>query len=242
MTSNASKEYKNHRRLDFLIGQYSRSYKELEKHKRIDVIGGGVGTVLLGIEVPGADRAKPVEREVLCGFGEASFFLTLVDFDKVGRFEEAGGVTFKMLAESLSCTVTKVSLLSKFWVSNNMLQVKRQAGKPEEETVVRFISSVDDSTEVGDSDEDEDGMVAQQAGGDKSDQVDEVTALYESYVLGMLANLGALPLERIHGTLKMFASVGDYPYEANVAETTKLLGAMVKRDLIELIGGTYKIK
>ena len=30
---------------------------------------------------------------------------------------------------------------------------------------------------------------------------------------GMLGNLGPLPLDRIHNTLKMFASMGDHPCE-----------------------------
>ena len=32
--------------------------------------------------------------------------------------------------------------------------------------------------------------------------------VYESYVIGMLTNFDALPLDRIHNMLKMFVAVG----------------------------------
>jgi Anaphase promoting complex (APC) subunit 2 len=243
MSSNTSKEFQMHPKVESLMKEYCDSYKQLEKHKRIDLIGGGLGTLVLEVAVPdnGGSGSTGV-REVSCSFGEASFFFALIDLvDQETSLSTSGGVTFKMLAESLSCSIAKILQFSKVWVSSNLLTVKRLAGKSEDESVVRFVSK-GSAIEAGDSDDEDDEPSAQQLGGDKSDQVDEVTALYESYVLGMLSNLGALPVERIHGTLKMFASVGDYPYEASVAETTKLLGAMVKRDLIEVIGGTYKTK
>jgi hypothetical protein len=47
-------------------------------------------------------------------------------------------------------------------------------------------------------------------GGEGGDSA-EAEAVWANYVVGMLSNLGTLPVDRIHATLKMFASMGDYP-------------------------------
>jgi len=41
----------------------------------------------------------------------------------------------------------------------------------------------------------------------------EAVEVWTSFIFGMLSNLGVMSVERIHSTLIMFASVGDYPCE-----------------------------
>ena len=77
-------------------------------------------------------------------------------------------------------------------------------------------------------------------GGDGGDPP-EAVATWQSYVMGMLTNLGPLPLDRIHNSLKLFASMGDYPYDKSAGELSKLLSAMVKEERIQLVDGVYAL-
>lgn len=70
----------------------------------------------------------------------------------------------------------------------------------------------------------------------------EAVAMWRSYVSGLLSNLGPQALDRIHGTLKMFASMGDYPYEKQPAETARFLADLVRQEFLELSDGIYKLR
>jgi hypothetical protein len=64
-----------------------------------------------------------------------------------------------------------------------------------------------DGGQAGDDDDAAGGDGGLGPGGDDP----EAVSVWSSYVLGMVSNLGAMPLDRVHNTLKMFASMGDYP-------------------------------
>jgi anaphase-promoting complex subunit 2 len=67
-------------------------------------------------------------------------------------------------------------------------------------------------------------------------------AVFQPYIAAMLGNLGSLPLDRMHNTLKMFASMGDTPYEHTTSELARFLGSLVKADTLELTDGLYSLK
>lgn len=65
------------------------------------------------------------------------------------------------------------------------------------------------------SDDDENAAAAAEAAASASSSGDppEAVATWTGFVSGMLTNLGALPLERIHAMLQMFAGMGEHPCE-----------------------------
>jgi anaphase-promoting complex subunit 2 len=66
----------------------------------------------------------------------------------------------------------------------------------------------------------------------------EAMARLETFVLGMLTNLDALPLERIHNFLKMFAC--DPPYDRSAEQLEAYLMTLVREDKLSLESGLFR--
>lgn len=64
--------------------------------------------------------------------------------------------------------------------------------------------------------------------------------VYTSYILGMLNNLGPLPLERIHNLLKIFVK-GDEIYDETVEDLKEFLDELVSTDQLTFDSGKYLI-
>lgn len=85
-------------------------------------------------------------------------------------------------------------------------------------------------------------------GGDVGMEVDEEErgagletnpmAPFEPFVLGMLTNFDALPLDRIHNMLKMF--VTDPPYDRTMEQLSEFMGQLSTQDKVVLEGNVYK--
>ena len=73
-----------------------------------------------------------------------------------------------------------------------------------------------------------------------TEQLAEGMRVYESFILGMLTNLGSLPIDRIHNMLKMF--VQENVYDRTMGELQTLLHTMVQNDLLTLQDGQYAKK
>ncbi|CAM9914808.1 unnamed protein product [Choristocarpus tenellus] len=69
----------------------------------------------------------------------------------------------------------------------------------------------------------------------------EVDTVIEQYLRGMLTNLGKLPLNRIHNTLKMFMSGGDLKYDKSLAELSQLLNRLCNESKLDLVNGEYAL-
>ena len=67
-----------------------------------------------------------------------------------------------------------------------------------------------------------------------------LTQVYWSYIVGMLTNLGKLPLERIHTMLRMFAVQG-VGQECSPAELRVFLDRKVREQQLLLSGGMYQL-
>lgn len=72
----------------------------------------------------------------------------------------------------------------------------------------------------------------------------EEQAVYKNYITGMLTNLGALPLDRIHNFLIMLLDAADTPYDKNPQQLAVLLGRLCSEEgaAIELVDGQYQNK
>jgi hypothetical protein len=71
---------------------------------------------------------------------------------------------------------------------------------------------------------------------------EEAELVWTSYITGMLTNLGKLPLDRIHNTLGLFASMGDHPYRKTQQETSRFLSELVRAGKIDVNEGLYSIR
>ena len=65
--------------------------------------------------------------------------------------------------------------------------------------------------------------------------------MYYSYIVGMLTNLGSLPLERIHSMLKMFAMQGPTGSELSEHELRQFLDRKVREQKLMYGAGVYRV-
>ena len=70
---------------------------------------------------------------------------------------------------------------------------------------------------------------------------DEGLQMYWSYVVGMLTNLEALPVERIHQMLKMFTLQGSSGTECTLQQLKVFLDSKVKQQLLVFNSGMYRL-
>jgi len=70
---------------------------------------------------------------------------------------------------------------------------------------------------------------------------DEGLQMYWSYVVGMLTNLEALPVERIHQMLKMFTLQSSSGDECNLQQLKMFLDSKVKQQLLTFASGMYRL-
>ena len=68
------------------------------------------------------------------------------------------------------------------------------------------------------------------------------TQVMWSFIVGMLTNLGKLPLERIHTMLKMFTTQGpSSTHECSPSELKVFLDRKVKEQQLVCSGGVYQL-
>ena len=65
--------------------------------------------------------------------------------------------------------------------------------------------------------------------------------MFWSYIVGMLTNLGKMPLDRIHGMLQMFALQGAGGNECSQMELKVFLDRKVREQQLTLTGGMYQL-
>ena len=70
---------------------------------------------------------------------------------------------------------------------------------------------------------------------------DDGLQVYWSYVIGMLTNLEALPVERIHQMLKMFTMQGSSGAECSLQQLKTFLDSKVKQQLLSFSAGMYRL-
>jgi anaphase-promoting complex subunit 2 len=80
------------------------------------------------------------------------------------------------------------------------------------------------------------GMDVEDGGAGQAEALE--MARLDPFILGMLTNFDALPLDRIHNMLKMFAS--DPPYDKTLEQLGAYMSRLVADDKVMVAGGVYK--
>lgn len=79
-----------------------------------------------------------------------------------------------------------------------------------------------------------------EAGAPARDDGTEEMRVYWSYIVGMLTNLGAVPLPKMHSFLKMLVPA-DTPYTKSAEELKAFLDVMVDEEKLIIVGEAYKL-
>ncbi|EGZ09658.1 hypothetical protein PHYSODRAFT_564225 [Phytophthora sojae] len=72
-------------------------------------------------------------------------------------------------------------------------------------------------------------------------QAEEDLKVLENYIVGMLSNFGSLTIQRIHNMLSTFARSGAQPYTKTISGLSVVLGKLVDKGKLELVGGQYQL-
>lgn len=149
-------------------------------------------------------------------------------------FEGSSHVPLGVLAKRMHLSELDALRIVQFWVKyqinyeydgepqeSNLLLIARETGRALEEAEIwiRIAKPSDTENEKAEAlkDPNSHGLIdplldeslsdARATGADPEDAL----VVWRGYLVGMLSNLGPMGLERIHTTLSMFASMGDYP-------------------------------
>jgi len=217
---------KNHPRIQAKIDQFGLEYAKYKNPRRL-VWFQQLGQVTLELDV--YDDGEVVTKEFTC---------TPLQATLISHFEDNDGCwTAKDLANETGVSEDLIKKKMGMWINQHVVKV---VSKVHGESCYELCSH-QDATHAGEKDnvydEEDDGLVVSMSG-----QEEEELSIYESYVIGMLSNLGSLPLERIHNTLKMFVTGSDHKYNKTPHQLSLFLQQLCKDEKIECgADGMYKL-
>ncbi|KAE8365596.1 hypothetical protein BDV27DRAFT_126652 [Aspergillus caelatus] len=218
--------------------RYAAGFASLKQSRKLTWLN-GLGQVTVELDLEDrvfVDEVSTWQATVIHAFNSPSG-------DSVSR-------TANELAEELDMSVALVRSACLFWVSKRILaEVQRDTFRvlevlPNEEDEAvggTGVSGADDN--AGDASEDT-AAAAEAAAAAAAKESAEAAAmekmnLYWQFIMGMLTNQGAMPLQRIVMMLKI-AVPGGFPFSNE--ELREFLAGMVAKGKLEIIsGGNYKI-
>ncbi|KAI5060978.1 hypothetical protein GOP47_0023483, partial [Adiantum capillus-veneris] len=172
----------------------------------------------------------------------AQFMVSPMHASIIMLFEDHASWAATDLASALGVPVSTLRRRIMLWVNQGVL-LESLGDKPGElyYTIIENIGDGGSRNGVATNDTavpllgEDDG---ESAVASMEDQLQQEMNVYESYVLGMLTNFDALPLDRIHNMLKMFVS--DPPYDKSLQQLQGFLSGLVAEEKLEVRDGLYR--
>jgi len=217
---------KNHPRIQTQLDEFSDEYAKYKNPRKL-VWFQQLGQVQIELEVIEHD-GEISTKEFTCSPLHATL---------ISHFEDNDGCwTARGLSNETGVAEDIIKKKIGYWVTNNVVKIVR--GSRNIETTYELASYHDASADDGDEFYDEDeGIVVSLSG-----QEEEEWEAYESYIAGMLSNLGQLPLDRIHNMLKTFVTGSDHKYNKTPQQLQIFLQQLCKGDKLEFgADGMYKL-
>eukprot|EP00300_Choanocystis_sp_HF-7_P014516 c18717_g1_i3.p1 GENE.c18717_g1_i3~~c18717_g1_i3.p1 ORF type:complete len:524 (+),score=126.46 c18717_g1_i3:3-1574(+) len=215
----AEVSFKPPNRMQALLDDYQAHFQRNKANRRLEWQL-GLGTI--DLELSFARTPAPVKFKV--SPAQASVILLFGDHDTLTSSE---------IEEQLEMERADVWSALNYWVTLGVLEPK---GSKEAFGVAEVYEA---SAEDGVGEMLNDAMDTDQAF--KQDKTEnDADQVHQRFVMGMLMNLSALPLSRIHNMLKMF--VMEAPYDKTPEELHEMLRRMVRDGLLEENSGKFSRK
>lgn len=218
-------QFKHHARIKAELDQFSTEYGQLKNPRRL-VWMNQLGTVQLELDVVEikSDGTTAIETRE---FSVLPLLATIIS-----HFEDKDQWTLAELSNETGLAEHILQKKIAYWVNNRV--IKLVPGSP-----VIYEVATRDHLLQGDNDHsavasmiDEDGSDAQAVS--IFAQEEEEMKIFESYIVGMLTNLGQLGLTRIHEMLKMYVSGGsDVKYSKTPQQLGMFLQHLCREEKIE---------
>ena len=225
-------QFKHHARIQSKLDEFSTEYGQLKNPRRLLWMN-QLGTVELELDVV---EEKPDGTAVIetRQFTVGPLLVTLIS-----HFEDKSFWTLEDLSNETGLAAHVVQKRMLYWVNSRVIKlVPGSSIGYELSTREYLLQGEDDQTS---SILDNDGMDEQAVS--VFAQEEEEMEIYESYIYGMLTNMGQLGLNRIHEMLKMYVSGGsDVKYTKTPQQLAMFLKHLCKQEKLERgPDGMYKI-
>mmetsp|Transcript_24059 Transcript_24059/g.66682 ORF Transcript_24059/g.66682 Transcript_24059/m.66682 type:complete len:771 (+) Transcript_24059:105-2417(+) len=227
-------QFKHHARIQTELDQFSTEYGQLKNPRRLVWLN-QLGTVQLELDVleVNSDGTTAIETRE---FMVAPLLATLIS-----HFEDRIQWSLADLSNETGLAEHIVQKRMQYWVNNRVIRLLAGAPVRYELATREYILQGDNETTNVSSMLDDDGSGEQAVS--VFAQEEEEMEIYESYIYGMLTNLGQLGLTRIHEMLKMYVSGGsDVKYTKTPQQLAMFLQHLCKQEKLERgPDGMYKI-
>lgn len=226
-------QLKHHPRIQADLDLFSAEFCRLKNPRRLIWLN-QLGTVQLELDVmeEGPDGEPVTEtREFNC----SPLLATLIS-----HFEDREIWTAEDLSNETGIAEHIIQKRMGFWVSNRVVKIF-----PSSQSTVVYQVAPQEHLLQGEHDVDS-AMMDLDHGGSQSvslfAQEEEEMGVYESYIVGMLTNLGSLPLDKIHNMLKMYVSGSDVKFNKTPQQLSTFLKYLCKQEKLECgPDGMYKL-
>ena len=229
-----NKQFKHHARIQAELDQFSTEYGQLKNPRRL-VWMNQLGTVQLELDVleVKSDGTTAIETRE---FSVAPLLVTLIS-----HFEDKNQWTLEDLSNETGLAEHIIQKRMAYWVNNRVIKLVTGSPVTYELATREYLLQGDNDHTTVSSMLDDDGSGEQAVS--VLAQEEEEMEIYESYIFGMLTNLGQLGLSRIHEMLKMYVSGGsDVKYTKTPQQLGMFLQHMCKQEKLERgPDGMYKI-
>lgn len=226
-------ELKHHPRIQADLDQFSAEFCRLKNPRRL-IWRKQLGTVQLELDVveEGPDGKPAIEtREFSC----SPLLATLIS-----HFEDREQWTADDLSNETGIAEHIIQKRMGYWVSNRVIKIVPSTSG----SVVYQVASHEHQLQ---GEHDVDSAMMDLDHGDSQAvslyaQEEEEMGVFESYIVGMLTNLGQLPLEKIHNMLKMYVSGSDVKFSKTPQQLSTFLKYLCKQEKLECgPDGMYKL-
>ncbi|KAL3775269.1 hypothetical protein ACHAW5_010907 [Stephanodiscus triporus] len=212
-------EMKYHPLIRSKLDEFSIEYAKLKNPRRL-VWMKQLGSVELEVEVYEEDEEGNVKsrvKEVWCTPAHATL---------LAHFEDRSAWTSSALSVKTDMPEEAVRKRMGFWANQRMVR----CGHQRDGDVIYTLMSVGDADASDLSfHDDEDQERAVSIGAHEEEEM----KVYESYIFGMLTNLGQLPLDRIHSMLKTFVAGSDHKYDKTPQQLAVFLQQLCREEKLE---------
>ncbi|KAL3924108.1 MAG: hypothetical protein SGILL_001251 [Bacillariaceae sp.] len=211
-----NQQFKHHARIQTKLDQFSNEYGQLKNPRRL-VWMNQLGNVQLELDVVEENSDGTVSH------GTREFSVAPLLATIISHFEDKDQWTAEELSNETGLAEHVIQKRMAFWVNHRVIKQVQGHQPVTYELAARehFMQHDDDPNLAAASTMEDDGTEGHAVS--ILAQEEEEMELFESYIVGMLTNLGQLPLSRIHNMLKMYVSGGS---DVKYSKTPQQLGTI----------------
>ncbi|KAJ3248476.1 Anaphase-promoting complex subunit 2 [Chytriomyces hyalinus] len=161
-----------------------------------------------------------------------SFTVTPSQASVIGFFHETGSWSLPQLETASGLNSGALEKILLFWIGKGVLR--------KENDMYTVLEIADENFKADVMDLEDAEVLEQSQAAPSSVQISEKMKPFLAFISGMMTNLGALPVERIHAMLSQYAL--NPKYEGPIDILRAYLGILMEEDVVECTNGVYGLR